>query len=176
MDIPSSDFNPFGSVETTFMRYALISRTNVNPARMFRTGLTPTIPPPYLRDRQSRTLTAWRMPFGLQNLSENWSFFIEKTSKNYHKIMTFHDVVNHRPMHSLRWRTWRFSPFLSQVEHTWSLQTSDSSVIDKKVTTNWPISWSLFDQEYDHKIGRNQLHRKSESRDRQFKKWLFWIF
>ena len=37
------------------MRHTNVSRTNVNPTRMFRIGLTPTLHDPYLRDRQSRT-------------------------------------------------------------------------------------------------------------------------
>ena len=47
-------------------------------------------------------LTAWRTPFLFQNLSETCSenglFFKEKTAKNYDENITFHDVINMRPM------------------------------------------------------------------------------
>ena len=69
MDIPVQDFNPFGSVEHYFVREAIISRTNVNPARMFKRGLTPTFSSFLLRDRQSLIDPAWSSRFGLQNLT-----------------------------------------------------------------------------------------------------------
>ena len=133
------------------MRHAPFSRTNVNPARMFRTGLTPTFTSFLLRDRQSRIDPAWSKLFWLQNLLQSLPFFREKTVKNYHKINEFHDVVHTRPMTSLRWRTWLFSPFLSQDSTTWSQQTSDSSLIDKKWSRIWPLNDQLSDHEYDHK-------------------------
>ena len=136
------------------MRHALFSRTNVNPARMFSDGLTPTIHPSYLRDRQSRTDTAWSKRILLQNLSEIWPVFEEKTVKNYHKINHFTTTSDTRPMTSLRHSFWRFSPFWTQESYSCFSKTSDSSLIEEKWSGNRSITWSYFDQEIDHNFSR----------------------
>ena len=74
--------------------------------------------------------------------------------------MTFYDVVDLRPMTSLRRPTWRFSPFRSQDWITWSLQTSDISLIEKNLSVNWPVNDQLSDQEIDPK-NRNLDSRES---------------
>ena len=139
----------------------------LTPHACLRTVLHPPLCPPYLRDRQSRILTAWRMPFGSPNLSETWLFFEEKTVKNYHKILQFYDVVNIRPMHSLRSPTWRFWPFWSQISHTWSSQTRDSSAFDENLIRNRSINDQESDHNNDHK-NRNfdfWKSRNSESKN-----------
>ena len=71
------------------MRHTNISRTNVNPTRMFRIGLTPTIGPLFLRDRQSHmNKFMYKANLGLKNGPVWTSFLTRKSSKKNSKTKT----------------------------------------------------------------------------------------
>ena len=137
----------FWPINIRIVRHAHLSRTNVNPARMFNAGLTPTFHILLLRDRQSRINPAWRRGILLQNLLQSRPIFQRKNSQKLIIKFSFYDDVDKRPMHSLRSPTWRFSPFRYQDSTCRSPQTRDSSAIGEKSIRNRPIN----DQENDPK-------------------------
>ena len=157
------------------MRSTKVSRTNVNPARMFSAGLTPTFRSsiPTGSPVSYRTYTSHSLEDALsdsepaRNLTLNRSVFWRK---NRQKLAWKYHIS---------WRLWTATYGASPTSYSCAFRTFGlrSTIPDhrrlaialqlvKRWSGIWPITWLIIDQEIDHK---NRKSSSWKSRNSEFK-------